>query len=41
LILIDEIKQGSVKSTVKILKINEIINLIDKNENYDSLSKLY
>ncbi len=41
LILLDEIKHGTVKSNVKTLRIDEILKLIDSNENYEYLYKTY
>ncbi len=41
LILLKEIKTGTIKHTVKTLKIEEILRLIDSNENHDYLSKMY
>jgi SNF2 family DNA or RNA helicase len=41
LLLLEELKDGNVKSRVHTIKIQEILNLIDSNENYDSLLKLY
>lgn len=41
LILLDEIKRGKIKHSVKTLKMEEILKLIDSNENYDFLSKSY
>jgi SNF2 family DNA or RNA helicase len=41
LILLDEIKRGTIKHVVKSLKMEEILRLIDMNENYDYLTKLY
>ena len=41
LILLKEIKYGNIKHTVKTLKMEEILKLIDSNENYDYLMKMY
>jgi SNF2 family DNA or RNA helicase len=37
LILLDEIKKGTIKHTVKTLRMEEILRLIDSNENYEYL----
>jgi SNF2 family DNA or RNA helicase len=41
LILLDEIKNGRIKSDVKTLNIQEVLKLIDSNENYKFLTKHY
>jgi SNF2 family DNA or RNA helicase len=40
-ILLQEIKRGSIKHSVKTLKMEEILRLIDSNENYDFLNRSY
>jgi SNF2 family DNA or RNA helicase len=41
LILLDEIKHGNIKSTVKTLSMDQILKLVDYNENYNFLSTAY
>lgn len=41
LILLDEIKRGNIKSSVKTLKMEEILRLVDYNESYEFLDKNY
>lgn len=41
LILLDQIKKGTIKHAVKTLRMEEILRLIDANENYDFLYRSY
>jgi SNF2 family DNA or RNA helicase len=41
LILLDEIKNGKIKSSVKTLRMEEILKLIDANENQEFLNRTY
>jgi len=41
LILLNQIKKGTIKHTVKTLKMEDILKLIDSNENYDYLTRMY
>jgi len=41
LILLDQIKNGTIKHTVKVLRMEEILRLIDSNESYEYLAKIY
>lgn len=40
-LLLDEIKQGSIKSSVRTLRMDQILMLVDMNENNDYLTKMY
>jgi SNF2 family DNA or RNA helicase len=41
IVLTDEIKRGKIKTSVRTLKMEEILRLIDCNENYEYLVKMY
>lgn len=40
LVLLEEIKTGSIKHSVKSLRMEEVLKLIDANENYDFLTRM-
>ncbi len=41
LILLDQLKHGTIKNFVKTIKLEEVLKLIDSNENYDFLNRSY
>lgn len=41
ILLLDELKYGNPKTKIQKISVNQIINIINKNENFDILNKIY